>query len=76
MTKDSPRLFVRMLGSAALELPGRSRLGLKVAAGGGAARDVHASPTHMAAISDATAPTDTGRDNLFLFIAVYFLLKL
>src|SRR6266576_418399 len=37
ITNDSPLLLVRMLGSAALELPGRSRLGLKVAAGGGAA---------------------------------------
>src|SRR6266550_6136745 len=37
ITKDSPRLFVRMLGSAAPPLPGSSRFGLKVDAGGGAA---------------------------------------
>jgi hypothetical protein len=37
MTKDRPNLSVRMLGSAALELPFNRRLGLKVAAGGAAA---------------------------------------
>src|SRR5437867_9016771 len=37
ITKDRPNLSVRMLGSAALLLPLRSRFGLKVAVGGGAA---------------------------------------
>src|SRR5438093_1608178 len=37
ITNDSPRLLVRMLGSAAPVLPGSSRLGLKVEAGGAAA---------------------------------------
>src|SRR5256885_14030944 len=52
MTNDSPRLLVRMLGSAAPLLPGGSRLGLNVAAGGGAA---HAEGSTM--IEAATAGT-------------------
>jgi hypothetical protein len=61
-----------MLGSAAFELPGRSRLGLKVAAGGGAATEVPASPMLMPATKDAIATTIAGRENLAFITSTSF----
>src|SRR5438105_4163679 len=75
ITKDSPRLLVRMLGSAAPLLPGRSRFGLKVDAGGAAADvGITAKPIEAtrAAIADATA----GRLSKTVLTISYFRLKL
>src|SRR5437867_12169639 len=58
ITKDRPNLSVRMLGSAALLLPLRSRCGLKVAVGGGeapAGADAKIDMAPSSAVAAATA---------------------
>src|SRR5437764_13440969 len=67
MTNDSPALLVRMLGSAALALPGNKRLGLNI---GGAvlAADAGTCPS----VSDATRSTAAARPRLITRASILF----
>src|SRR5438270_10215469 len=67
MTNDSPARLVRMLGSAALALPGSNRLGLNI---GGAvfAAEAGSCPS----VSDATRRTVAARPRLIMRAFILF----
>src|SRR5258706_4188858 len=69
ITKDSPRLLVRMLGSAAPPLPGRRRFGLNVDAGGGAAAVGATTMIEAATAATPDAMASSRKDPRFILIS-------